>query len=169
MKKYIIVGVLVFAFAFSMNAAFAGFNVGGNCYDNNFKKCACPDITNISTGDNVISSKVSTGNNVVYGGGFFSFGSAKSGVGIAGTEGLNAVNTNVGVNTKSFVVSNKSYGDNTISSKVYTGNNTVYGNGMVVSGDGQAMTKGINLVNTNVSINTCGCQQQDNDCHCQPN
>lgn len=165
MKKILIVGIFVFAFALTMNVAFAG-----TCYNSQHQVCPCPDQSNTAIGvTNGISSQAISGGNTISGA--FAGGSIYTGASISGAAGINAINSNLktGMSMGTSSQTNTAmFSENGITSGSQSGVNgisgTLVGGGTVVSGASISGAKGINLVNTNIKIGcscfgrpTCGC------------
>lgn len=146
MKKLMIVGVVVFALALTINVAFAETSCCGGPMPGT---CGCPSQTNTAIGvNNNVSSSANTGY-VISGKSLFG-GVVVTGNASATTMGLNAVNSNVGVGS-STKQTNGAFGvNNSVSSSANSG--YVMGGGFTKTGSATAGTIGINLVNTNISI-----------------
>lgn len=150
MKKILFVGVMIFAFALTMNVAFA-------CQCMPYQqRCACPDQSNSAYNvSNQVTSASSTGlnsNAYVFGPAGINTGAATS-----ATYGANAVNSNVktgwsfGPSAQTNRAANVA---NVVSSGSYTGQNTnaYTGSASIRTGAAGSTTVGINLVNTNVKL-----------------
>lgn len=154
MKKLIFVGVLVFAFALTMNVAFAG------CCGGYMQQCSCPDQSNTAVGvKNTVSSQAVSGGNEIsksfVGGTIISTGTSTS-----STLGANAVNSNVktgfsfgpsaqtntALMVENGVLSGAQSGGNVVKKSVVFGTTGIY------TGASTSKTAGINLVNTNVKL-----------------
>lgn len=154
MKKLLIVGVFVFAFALTANVAFA---CPGGCGQ---PICPCPDQSNTAWNvTNNVSSSANTGGNEIEKGTFNGATSIYTGGAGATTYGINAVNSNLksGWSWKSTQSNNAIVVKNSVSADANTGANeigkgTFNGGTSIYTNGAGSTTKGINLVNTNVKI-----------------
>ncbi|HRZ95140.1 MAG TPA: hypothetical protein P5262_01085 [Candidatus Moranbacteria bacterium] len=153
MKKILFVGVMIFAFALTMNVAFA-------CQCMPYQQqCACPDQSNTAIGvKNTVSSQAFSGANTISGG-FVGSAAIVTGTSVSKTIGANAVNSNVktGWSFGPSAQTNKAFGvENGVLSGAQSGGNEVsgfvVGGGTVWTGKSVAKTAGVNLVNTNVKL-----------------
>lgn len=167
MKKLIIVGVFVFAFALTMNVAFA------ECIGCGQQQCPCPDQSNTAINvNNGVSSSAYTGNNTIYQAGISGNG-INTGNATSSARGISAVNSNVALGDTGrgdYTQTNKAYKvDNGTASLADTGLNSIYqahvsGAGTAIStGNSTSRVSGISLVNTNVKIG-CPCRKQGTTC-----
>ena len=154
MKKLIVAGVVVFAFALTMNVAFAG-----RCGGPRQPACPCPDQSNEAEDIyNGVSSNAVSGGNVISGG-YVGGGMIFTGASISKAKGINAVNSNVktGSSFGSSAQKNEAEDiDNEVVSGAGSGQNEISGfvvkGGFIKSGVSVSKAKGINLVNTNVKL-----------------
>ncbi len=162
MKKFMVLGAVVFAFALTTSVAFAFCGMCG------FNPCPCPEQSNSAYNvTNEVSAVSTTGINS----NAYVFGSAGITTGGAGSAvmGINAINSNLktGMSFGPSAQTNKAINvANTVAAGSYTGQNTNTYTGCATINTGGALSaaKGINLVNTNVKIG-CPCAGQPN-CGC---
>ena len=156
MKKFMIVAVVVFAFALTMSVAFAGST---RCGGYRQPVCPCPDQSNVADDVyNTVSSAAYSGENNISqnnsgGSAAITAGSARS-----AAYGVNAINTNVKLGSSvgrqtndaedsaNLVGSVADAGVNAISQSNSGAGATIYTNGT------SSRAKGVNLVNTNVKV-----------------
>ncbi len=148
MKKLIIAGVFVFAFALTANAVFA-------CRG---PVCPCPDQSNDADDITLsVSSEASTGYNSISKAGINGTG-IRTGDAVSSARGINAVNSNMAGSSRGDNAQVNEADDVTagVSSLADTGVNDISkahtsGSG-IITGNSTSRVKGINLVNTNVKI-----------------
>lgn len=151
MKKLLMI-VAVFAFALTVNIAFAHEEDNGKC-------TSCPNQSNDAEDVyNTVSSGAYSGGNYVEKAGvsgsvYISTGSARS-----SAYGINAINTNVRLGSSEGAQTNDAEDSgNLVGSTAGTGENGVFqahtgGSVTIYSGNTSSRARGINLVNSNVQI-----------------
>jgi hypothetical protein len=170
MKKLMIVGVLVFAFAFTLNMAFADNRCNSCDRDHNdcptTTTCGCPSITVSNTNSNAVNNTISsiavTGKNTINvpqvenyswlghsttGTGTIWSGNATALVSLQNTVGQSETRI-----TSTLPITVTNYNTATVSNTVKafagTGNNTIKGAGTIGSGAGLSQIQLVNLVGT---------------------